>query len=392
MQKFSADIVYPITSAPIPRGVIVTDDKGFILQVDEADAHDPATVDYQPGALIPGLINTHCHLELSHMKGKVDTGTGLLPFLQQVVQFRDIPQEEIDAAIQEADAEMYENGIVAVGDISNKLDTAATKDASRISYYTFVEMFDFLQEGNARQTFDDYAQVLTGQSDRHENRKSAVPHAPYTVSRELFRLIRQTNPDDATISIHNQETAHEDQFFLTKEGGFLDFYERFGFKLDDFQASGQRSIHYALANMNPDNRVLFVHNTMTGVEDIRAAMDWGDRVYWATCPNANLYIENRLPHYQNWLDTDAKLTIGTDSLTSNWQLSVLEEMKTIARYQSYVPLETLLRWATLNGAEALGFHDRLGSLEAGKQPGLVRLTGLARNGQLQSGTQAERIV
>ena len=326
------------------------------------------------------------------MKGKVDTGTGLLPFLQQVVQFRDIPQEEIDAAIVQADAEMHENGIVAVGDISNKLDTAATKDNSPISYYTFVEMFDFLQEGNAGQTYSDYAEVLEGQSDRHENRKSAVPHAPYTVSRELFRLIRQTNPDDATISIHNQETAHEDHFFLTKEGGFLDFYERFGFKLDDFKASGQRSIHYALANMNPNNRVLFVHNTMTGVEDIRAAMDWGDRVYWATCPNANLYIENRLPHYQNWLDTKAKLTIGTDSLTSNWQLSVLEEMKTISRYQSYVPLETLLRWATLNGAEALGFHDRLGSLEPGKQPGLVRLTGLAQNGQLQSGTQAERII
>lgn len=392
MKKFSADVIYPIAKDPIENGVVITDDNGRILDVTSKDQHDPASIAYEPGALIPGLVNTHCHLELSHMKGKVDTGTGLLPFLQQVVQFRDIPQEEITAAIAAADTEMYENGIVAVGDISNKLDTVIAKDESRIHYYTFVEMFDFLQEGNAQQTFNGYKDVLDGQSDRRENRKSAVPHAPYTVSRELFRLIRQVNPDDATVSIHNQETAHEDQFFLTKEGGFLDFYERFGFKLDNFQASGQRSIHYALANMNPNNRVLFVHNTMTQVEDIRAAMQWGNRVYWATCPNANLYIENRLPHYQHWMETGAKLTIGTDSLTSNWQLSILEEMKTISRFQSYIPFETILQWATLNGAEALGYEDQLGSIEPGKTPGLVRLTGLDASGNLQYETQAQRVI
>lgn len=68
------------------------------------------------------------------------------------------------------------------------------------------------------------------------------------------------------------------------------------------------------------------------------------------------------------------MTIGTDSLTSNWQLSVLEEMKTIAKYQSYVPFETLLQWATLNGAMALGMHDLLGSLEEGKSPGVLHLS------------------
>lgn len=392
MKKFSADLVYTLDGPPLKDGVIITNDEGRILELDTLDKHDLATVDRREGVLIPGLVNTHCHLELSHMKGKVDTGTGLLPFLQQVVQFRDIPQDAIQAAIIEADREMYRNGIVAVGDISNKLDTAPIKDESPLAYYTFVEMFDFLQEGNAEQVFQEYAAILSGQSDRHENRKSAVPHAPYTVSRALFRLIRETNPDDATVSIHNQETAHEDLFFLEKEGGFLDFYERFGFNIEDFKPSGQRSIHYALANMNPRNRVLFVHNTMTQREDIEAAMSWGERVFWTTCPNANLYIENRLPNYRHWLDTGAKLTIGTDSLTSNWQLSILEEMKTIARYQSYVPFESILRWATKNGAEALGFEDQLGTLQPGKKPGLNVLTHLGPKGQLVEDTRIERLI
>jgi cytosine/adenosine deaminase-related metal-dependent hydrolase len=208
----------------------------------------------------------------------------------------------------------------------------------------------------------------------------------------LFGRIRAVNEDDATVSIHNQETAHEDEFFLTGTGGFLDFFKAFNFPIDHFQPTGRHSIYYALENLNPKNRNLFVHNTMTTPTDIQAAHAWGgDRVYWATCANANLYIENRMPHYKFFIDNNAKMTVGTDSLTSNWQLSVLEEMKTIARYQSYVPFETLIRWATLNGAEALGFEADLGSIEVGKTPGL-NLLSLDTDLKLNADTQVERLV
>ena len=103
--------------------------------------------------------------------------------------------------------------------------------------------------------------------------------------------------------------------------------------------------------------------------------NWNSNVFWASCPNANLYIENSLPNYQIFIDNDAKVCLGTDSLTSNWQLSILSEMQAIARYQSYVNDETLLTWATLNGAIALGFDDELGSFEVGKKPGINLLFG-----------------
>ncbi len=391
MKKFSADIVFPVSAAPVREGVVITDDEGKIIQIDRRDQHDPVTVDIRRGAIVPGFVNTHCHLELSHMKGKADTGTGLLPFLKTVVNFRDIPMEEILDAIERADREMYEAGIVAVGDISNKADTAAQKDRSKIRYYTFVEMFDFLQDSWTEKSFNDYRTVYEQQSTAHGNRKSVVPHAPYTVTEGLFRRIRELNADEATVSIHNQETPHEDAFFLNKTGDFLEFYETFGFPIEHFQPTGSTSIHYALAHLNPRNRNMFVHNTMTTPADIQAAQAWSDRVYWATCANANLYIENRLPLYRHFIDNNARMTIGTDSLTSNWQLSVLEEMKTIARYQSYVPFETLLRWATLNGAEALGFEADLGSIEVGKRPGL-NLLHLDTDLKLRADTQVQRLI
>ena len=391
MRKISADQIFSISDAPIKEGVLILDDEGKILSIEQRSAHDLASIEIHSGILVPGFINTHCHLELSHMKGRVDTGTGLLPFIQSVVAFREIPMEKILQAIADGDQEMYQNGIQAVGDICNKLDTAETKHNSPMRYYSFVEMFDFLQEQNAGSTFEQYQSVYKGQSTEHGNQKAYVPHSPYTVSKNLFEKVRTENPANRTVSIHNQETVHEDNLFLHKSGGFLEFYANFGFNIDHVKANGKTAIHYALENMDPTQRSLFVHNTMTRKEDIQAAHSWSDRVYWATCANANLYIENRLPNYQLFLDEKAKMTIGTDSLTSNWQLSILEEMKTITRYQSYVPFETLLRWATLNGAEALGFEQDLGSFDVGKQPGVLLLN-IESDLKLRPETQVKRLV
>jgi aminodeoxyfutalosine deaminase len=355
MRKISADFVYPISSAPIKNGVVVLDKSGKILAVDAPENHDFSGVETHKGILVPGFINTHCHLELSHMKGKVATGT---------------------------------RGIVAVGDISNVTDTFTQKEKGRLRYYTFLEMFDFLQEQGAEAAFAQYKAVY----DQYLGGNiSAVPHAPYSVSKKLFSLINQLNSGSGvTVSLHNQETQAEQDLFLHKKGGFIDFYGGFGISLDAFEATKKTAIHYALANMNPKNRTLFVHNTLTTVEDIKAAQKWSPNTYWATCANANLYIENRLPNYQAFIETNARMTIGTDSLTSNWQLSVIEELKTIQRFQSYLPFETLLKWATLNGAEALGYSDTLGSIEVGKTPGLNLVTGV-KGGKLGQNVKVKRL-
>jgi cytosine/adenosine deaminase-related metal-dependent hydrolase len=393
MRKITADWVYPIHQAPIENGVVTLDDDGKILALGTAADHSGEELEYHQGVLVPGFVNTHCHLELSHMKGKVDTGTTLIPFITNVVQQRGADEATIQAAITAGDQEMYEGGIVAVGDISNVTDTFAQKSKSALHYYTFVEMFDFLQGENAAAEFEKYKVVYEELETTGKDQKSCVPHAPYSVSPQLFEKINQANKGtQRTISIHNQETVPENELFMQKKGAFLPFYEGFGMSLRAFEATQQTAIHYALAHLNPAHRTLFVHNTLTTAEDIQAAHQWSNNVYWATCPNANLYIENRLPNYQAFLDNDACMTVGTDSLTSNWQLSILEELKTIARYQSYVPFGTLLTWATLNGAKALGLEESLGSIEVGKTCGLNLLYNLSEKGSFGANTAVKRLV
>ncbi len=375
MRKITADWIFPVSSPPIQNGVIVLDDKGHITSVDSRDNHSTSSLEVYKGVIVPGFINTHCHLELSHMKGIVDTGTTLIPFITGVVTKRNASPKVISKAIAQAEADMIKAGIVAVGDISNVPDTFAQKAQGNIRYYTFVEMFDFLQEDDAEREFDKYKAVYDALPLAEGSKKNVVPHATYSVSKNLFNKINATNSDsNITVSIHNQETQPEQDLFLEGKGAFYEFYGKFGISLDKFKPNHKSAIHYALENMNPKARTLFVHNTLTSQADIEAAQAWSPNVFWATCPNANLYIENRLPNYQNFIRTNARLTIGTDSLTSNWQLSVLEEMKTIQRFQSYIPFETILKWATLNGAQALGFDETLGSIEKGKAPGLNLLT------------------
>ncbi len=392
MRKITADWLYPISSEPIENGVIIVDNQGKILKIDRRDNHDAASLEYYKGVLVPGFINTHCHLELSHMKGKVATGTTLIPFIKGVVTQRSAEAEVIADAIERAEKEMIDGGIVAVGDISNVTDTFAQKEKGNLRYYTFIEMFDFLQENDADKEFEKYKAVYDALPLAKGSRKSVVPHAPYSVSRHLFKKINELNKKEGiTVSIHNQETQAEQDMFMYGNGGFYDFYGKFGITLDKSKPSGKTSIHYALENLPPSVKTLFVHNTLTSKADIGAAQMWSENVYWATCPNANLYIENRLPNYQHFIDDHVRMTIGTDSLTSNWQLSILEEMKTIQCFQSYVPFEILIRWATLNGAQALGFDDTLGSFDIGKTPG-INLLDLENDFILRGDTSVKKLV
>ncbi|MFT4568220.1 MAG: cytosine/adenosine deaminase-related metal-dependent hydrolase, partial [Saprospiraceae bacterium] len=198
---------------------------------------------------------------------------------------------------------------------------------------------------------------------------SMVPHAPYSVSKDLFKMLDEVNSEGSTVSIHNQEVAAEDQLFRYSNGRFIDFYEFMNLKTESIPLTGMSSLHYALSNMNPAMNTLLVHNTMCEAEDIEAALNWSLNIYWVTCPNANLYIENKLPDYRMMLSKEVKMCIGSDSLSSNGQLSIFEEMKTIKKYQSTINDLDLIRWATVNGAEALGYND-LGRIEKGLAPGL----------------------
>ena len=330
-------------------------------------------VQQMEGILSPGFVNAHCHLELSHMKGMIPAHTGLQEFVKQIVALRQVAPEAIQEAIVNAEAEMMANGIVAVGDISNTLDTLTQKAKHNLAYYSFVELYDL----DPSRAADKIEAGLEIQKQFQENcvRASLVPHAPYSVTNDLWNLL-SAHFGIHTISLHNQETPDENDFFKTKTGSFLGMYERTKVNLDFFEATGLSALQSVLPVFKKAHHGILVHNSFTSAEDIQAVHAAMDNVFWCLCPNANQYIEQTMPPIELLRSEKAKVVIGTDSYASNWSLNILDELKTIQQYHPQIPLAEMLGWATINGAEALQMDKHLGSFEKGKQPGVVLITGV----------------
>jgi cytosine/adenosine deaminase-related metal-dependent hydrolase len=374
--------------------VLITDGSGVIIDLVNIEEAGDGIEEFK-GIICPGFVNAHCHLELSHLKGRIPENTGLVEFVQQVMNNRSKGNEQQLEAMEQADSKMYHSGIVAVGDICNSTDSIAVKKSSKILWHNFIEVSGFVGEtANAR------LEAMKLVSDQFKNElpfhpKTLSPHAPYSVSKKLFHLLNEQT-EAQLITIHNQESAAEDELYLAKQGGFLDLYNNFGIDISSFESTGKSSVQSWLPYFNKQQSILAVHNTYTSESDIDFLIKYSEKhsslFSYCICINANNYIEQKNPPIEMLMNSDCNVVIGTDSLASNHQLNILEELKTIQLSNNPIfPLSTLLKWATINGAKALQLDSLVGSFEKGKKPGVVLIENIQQF-QLNQQSSARRIV
>ena len=362
--------------------VLIADHHGRMIDIiPESEAGDD--VQSLKGTLCPGFVNAHGHLELSHLKDRMERSTGLTGFLLQVIKQRGFDPERIQEAMIHADQEMYRNGIQAMGDICNTADSIPIKASSRIRWYNFIEVLSSRDEGweqrlahftslrdQFRQAFSQETQGVSPIT------ASLAPHAPYSVSPKSFQAINQATKGETT-SLHSQESRAEDELFRHGTGPFLEFYRAIGLPGNPVTPSGKSSLRSVLPHFTENQRLLLVHNTYTTEEDLRFADRWAEEkglsIYYCLCPNANGFIEGVLPPVPLLMEGNRKLVIGTDSLASNDGLSITSEINTLLKAFPSIPLDRMLQWATSNGAAALGFENELGSFTPGTKPGILLL-------------------
>ena len=380
-QIFNGEIFLPFDS------VVVCSTDGLIEDILPKDEAGEG-IQQLDGIISPGFVNSHCHLELSHMKGLIPEKTGLVDFVFSVVTQRHFPEGEILEAIEKAEREMYQNGIVAVGDICNNLLTISQKSQQNLRYYNFVESSGWLpgiavsRFERSKSYFDVFDKMFP---------TSIVPHAPYSVSDSLWQLIHPYFQNKVA-SIHNQETAFEDELFIQNSGDFVRMYGLMNMDTSFYQPSGKSSLQTYFAKLQNAAQVILVHNTFIQQADIDFVKETKpENVSFCLCPNANLYIENALPPIDLLRKNDCQIVLGTDSLASNHSLSILDEMKTIQQHFPTIPLEEMLGWATLNGAKALQMDDTLGRLDKGKRPGLILIENV-EHGRLTNESIVRRLV
>ncbi len=355
--------------------VLVLNDKNVIQDIITSEILEKSTIEYFNGIICPGFINTHCHLELSHLKGIIKQHTGIVDFgLSVIKQRNELPVEFQQEAMLQADKEMREQGIVAVGDISNTINSIDVKKNSNLYYHTFIELIA-LNPDRAIAAFNDGV-TLASKFEIHNLSNSLASHAPYSASLELIEQITNAcKIQKKPTSIHNQESEAENDFFKYKTGDYLKLYDALKIPIDYFKATSKSSLQSVIESFNSDVNTLLVHNTFTDQQDIEIAQKLHSKLFWCLCPNANLYIENLLPNISLLNSGNCTLTLGTDSLASNSQLSIIDEINCILNHQTHIPLEILLKAATYNGAQFLGIENEFGLLEKNKKSGINLIEG-----------------
>ncbi len=347
--------LFPVDQPSIEGGTL-TMHGDRIIAVEPRRATRP-DVDLGDVALLPGLVNTHTHLDLGGLRGKRSPPNDFTQWLRAVVAYRRSSSPAVwEQASQAGIAECLSSGTTLLGDIAAGGLSAPILAEAPLRAVVFYELIG-LTRARARQTWHEAADWLRQQRPTVKYRPGLSPHAPYSVRESLFRAAaRQPVP----LAIHLAETPHEEQLLAAHHGPLRGFLEEIGaWEEEGLTASLSRLVQL---NQNAP-RVLFVHGNYLNQSWWNHLGRSHSVIY---CPRTHAYFGHPPHPFREMLQAGINVALGTDSLASNPDLSILEEMRFLRKHYPDLPGEVILRLGTLAGARALGWDRETGSLTSGK--------------------------
>ena len=393
MRRIAAKYVYPLTSAePLVNGFVELEDDGTVIRTGVCEDPSAEPV-FHEGALAPGFVNAHCHVELSYMKGLFRKGTGMAGFIDQINELRDTKSmDEKVRDLREAMDRLWDQGVVAMADISNCADSFAVKASHPMYTRTFLEVFG--TEPEDCDAVMDGVWKLKEVADGFGIDAAPTPHACYTMSPQLVTAVSTEGLKSGFLSFHSEETEEEEEMLKYGSGKMWENRVKAGMSVPP--VTGRSSLLYFIDRLldgHPapfDEHILLVHECCMDQEGIDAVKAVMNHPYVAVCPLSNLFIHNTLPPIDLMRRNDLKVCVGTDSLSSNDDLVIVDELYCLQRNFPEVPLGELLTWASRNGADFLAKRE-FGTLEVGKRPGIVLIDNLDAAGRLTAASKSRRL-
>ena len=366
-RRLAARWLLPIEAPPIERGAILIDSNGRIEAVGpDAAVPRPYGVsadEFGDAILIPGLINTHTHLELTGFEGQVrdQEFSAWIRHLRQLKSTREF-SEYIDAA-RRGLADCYAAGVTLIADTGDSgavIQALYEVDGAGIAYQ---EVFG----PDPSQVEESLAQL---QDKVHRGSRWAIgrvkmgvsPHAPYTVSGPLFQAVAEwARAEELPLAVHLAESLAEVQFLRAGTGPFAEAWDARGIPLP--ATLGCTPVAWVAGHDVLSERSLCIHAVQVGPEDIRRLADAGAAI--AHCPLSNRIHGHGVAPLAAFLSADIRVGLGTDSVVSLGRLDLLAEAR-VAGELAELAAEEVLELCTLGGARALGVDSETGSLVVGK--------------------------
>jgi len=313
--------------------------------------------------MIPGLVNAHTHLELTRLNGRISKFSSFTDWLSQLIEERrSWTPEEYLASAGEGARESLASGTTLVGDISaSGLSWRALK-AARLRKIIFEEMIA-LSPAKLGESLARLHGRLAAVEQDELLRSGVSPHAPYTVSPELYRSMAELAREKGMlVTSHVAETRDELRFLEYGTGEFSDFLIGLEALPADWIPPALPPVAY-LEKLGVLRNLLLIHGNYLDAESISMIFKSHSSVVY--CPRSSAFFGHENHPVRQLLDMGVTVALGTDSLASNESLSILDEMRFLARLRKDLRSEEIFRLATLNGAAALGFRGRLGRLRRG---------------------------
>jgi cytosine/adenosine deaminase-related metal-dependent hydrolase len=363
--SLQARVVFPVDQPPVEFGVVTIDD-GRIVEVG-TETYGKNVTDLGSVALLPGFVNAHTHLEFSYFDRPLgQPGMSLVDWIRLVIAERARNKQSTSASLARGLDESHRAGVTMIGDIS----TSAEMLPGDITYYHEVIGF-------SRARADSVAQALT---DRFRDpaktlatRHGISPHAPYTVSPTLLKkLVAIAGRNYFPMAMHLAESRDELQLLYDGTGPFKLLLEERSMWDEGAIPLKSRPIDY-LRMLAGAPRALVIHGNYLDQEELKFIGANRNRMTLVYCPRTHAYFFHTPYPLGQALAAGVRVALGTDSRASNPDLSLLEEMRQVARTHPHVDLHEVLRMGTLNGAEAIAPNHRGGTIARGSRANLVAI-------------------
>jgi cytosine/adenosine deaminase-related metal-dependent hydrolase len=368
---YRAAWVLPIVSPPIRDGWVAVED-GRVVGLGTAQtlpdrAHELRDRGLTSEVILPGLVNAHTHLELSWMKGRVPPGDSMPAWAQRLIDLRLSESAGGEGPVLEAIADVRASGTALVGDVMNGPGTYALLAASPLFAAAFYELLGF-NPAFATSLMAAAHQQLSELSQTDRVRLTIVPHAPYSVSPGMFQAIADA-AGRRPVSVHVGESPDEIVFLKNGTGPWRSLLERLGAWNPHWIAPACGPVDYLERFGLVNDRLIAVHGVqLTDPELARLAIAGATIV---TCPRSNRWTGVGSPPVARFYASGVRVAIGTDSLASAPDLNLFYEMAVVRELAPGVPARAILRSATLDGAQALGFGNELGAIHPGARAELI---------------------
>ncbi|HEV7223473.1 MAG TPA: amidohydrolase family protein [Pirellulales bacterium] len=365
-----ARFVFPVSGPPAADGVVTL--AGDRIAAVGPTADGPCEIeDLGNVAILPGLVNAHTHLEFSALPRPLgEPGMAFPDWIRRAVEFRRGRANDPRGAVRQGLEESLRAGATLLGEIAQPGWPREEFDASPIEAAIFLESIG-LAADRAANKLDEARRHLAAPRGAGP-RPGLSPHAPYTVHPELFAgLTALAAAADAPLAFHLAESREELELLLTGGGPFRELLESLGAWDPAAIPRGTRPIDYLRRLAEARVRALVVHGNYLDAEEIAIVAQARERMSVVYCPRTHAFFRHSRHPLPRLLAAGANVAIGTDSRASNPDLSVLEELRLIAREFPELRPAAILELGTLRGAQALGQADRAGSLAPGKLANLA---------------------